>query len=161
MAVGGGGLDYSQDVETPGHAAEGSEALAVGIALPAKVELGLGADAEEEIRRGGVGTGTCHRDRAIEMLHAGDARSLERDGRPILLGEVRIHAALDDLDLHRVVGLVVGVQGDRAVKLSAGVAARIHVLQEVGDGGGSILRIKLRLNDAQLGVNADVRFGRG
>ena len=99
-------LDLLDHVHALDHLAERGEALAVRVALAAEVELGLVADADEEV--GGRGVGPS---RAIEIVPSLWA-SFVSCVRSSLIGLnssfifAGVDAGLDDLDLHLVVGLV-------------------------------------------------------
>src|SRR5688572_15026460 len=54
LALDRGRLDLLDHVHALDHAAEGGEALAVGVALAAEIQLGLVANANKKVRRGRV-----------------------------------------------------------------------------------------------------------
>src|SRR5439155_1314982 len=65
LAAGAEGLDPADDRHPLDHAAEGREALAVGIAFSPVVERRLVADADEEVAGGRIGAVAGHGDRAV------------------------------------------------------------------------------------------------
>src|SRR4029077_17726978 len=79
-------LNRPHHVHALQHAAERGEPLAIGIARAAEVERRLIVDADEPARRGAVGLPAGHRDHAVGVAQAGDARALERDSGKTVLG---------------------------------------------------------------------------
>ena len=143
----------AHDVHPRDDLAERGEALPVLVPLPAEVELGLGADAEEEARRGRVPA-----ERAIEIVPSSclspvtDVRSRAIGGKSRRAGHL---AALDDLDLDRVVGLVVHGHGpveDRAV-----VELGVHIPQEIGRRDRGLVGVDLDDDEAHLAPDEHAR----
>src|SRR5262245_28842268 len=88
-------LDGSDHIHALDYPPERGEALPVRVALAAKIQLGLSADAEEEIAGGGVRTVAGHRDRAVLVGQLRIAGALELDRRKLDPGLVRAHPSLD------------------------------------------------------------------
>src|SRR5262249_630721 len=126
-------LDGPDHLHALDHAAEGGESLAVRVALAAEVQLRLVADAQEEVRGGGVRAGAVQGDGAGLVRQPGVALPLQLDRREPVPGPARVDAGLDDRYLHLVAGLVVGPH--RAVEAAAVVELAVHVAQEVGGRG--------------------------
>ena len=71
LAVRGRRLDFLDDIHAFDDPAEGCETLAIGVALTAKIEFRLIADADEEFVLGRVRTVAGHRKRAVLVLGGG------------------------------------------------------------------------------------------
>jgi len=100
-------LNRLDDIHSPDDAAEGGESLAIRVAPPAEIHLRLIADDDRKRTCGRVGPGARHRQRAVDVLEAGHARALQRNGRKLVAPARRVDLELNDLDLdvvpHRVV----------------------------------------------------------
>ena len=79
-------------------AAKHGEPLTIGVATAAEIHLRLVADDDGEGGRGGVAAGTRHRENAVEVPEAGDARAFECNGWKAVRPARRVHLELDDLD---------------------------------------------------------------
>src|SRR5262245_4814769 len=111
LPLGWRGLDPADHVHAPDHAAEGCKALPVGVALAAEVQLGLVADADEEVGGGRVGPVAGHGERAVTVTQPRSARPLEGDGGEVVLLAGGSDARLHHLDADGVARLVVGPDG--------------------------------------------------
>ena len=145
---------------SPNDAAERGEALAVGVALPAKVQLRLVADADEEVRGGGVGLVASHGDGPVPVPQAGVPRALEADRLEAGPRGRRVHAGLHDLDEDGLAGLV--VEANRAVEPAPVVVAPVDVAEEVRGGDRRARRVHLDLDVTQARAqdDGDARGGR-
>lgn len=146
-------MDTADDFHASGDAAEGGEALAVGVAFSAVVEFGLIAEAEEEVVLGGVGGPAGHGEGAVEVAEVGIAGAFEGDGGEEVVGSVGVCLGLDDGDADEVGGLVVG--GDGAVELAVGVEPFVDVAEEVGGGEGGGAGVEFEFEIAEGGLEED------
>ncbi|MCU0252706.1 MAG: hypothetical protein MUE61_21145 [Vicinamibacterales bacterium] len=153
--IAAGGVRFSPSDD----AAEGGEALAVRVAGAAEVERRLVADADEEVGGGGVGTGPCHRDRAVLVEDSRHARALERDGGEGVSSARGVDPGLNHLDLHRPRGL--RLEPGRPMHPAAVVEAAVHVFQKIRGRDRRSCRVDLDLERAKGGVESHADGLRG
>ncbi len=111
MSVGGARLNSSYDIHAAHHLPERGEPLAVRISFSSEVELGLVADTYEEIGPATIRPPTSHRNSPVTVRQPCDVGTFERNRRERGEPSAALHTALNHLDAHIVVWLIVRSDG--------------------------------------------------
>lgn len=156
LTLRGQGLNLPHHIHPINNPAERREALTIGVAPAAEVQLRLIPNADKKLRVCRAGFISRHRNDSVFVADSCLHRGFVRDGRQFLRMLVILQAALNHLDLELVTRLI--IHPHHAIKPRARKTILVHIPQEVRNGHRRPQRMQLDDDIANLRSNTHTRI---